>query len=277
MHKILVTGGNGFIGKSLVRALREREYNTTVLSRQKGNEEGVQYLIGDITNREQINNIFQQTKPNTVIHLASLTRGSYEELHKTNVIGTRNILEQHKGRVIFLSSGMVYQGNATPYTEDMLINPKEDYPKTKAEAEKLCLERTNTCILRASMIYGPEQTGTMFIPALKEYLKTKEAAFRMTKGKQKRDFLYIDDLVNLIIHVLEENVNGIFNASSGTNISMKEVIEKARKIVGDFQIENSIPYRENEMWGYILDNTKARVWGWNPKINLEEGLKRTLS
>lgn len=274
--KVIVTGGTGFIGSALIKELLKKNYEIYVFDKNQGNIPNVRYYPLDIRNKEQVQNSIEEIQPDTIIHLAGILKGSYEDLYTTNVIGTKNILDSFNGRLIFMSTGMIYQGNPSPYKEGMPLNPHDDYPKTKKLAEEFCLQKKNTIIIRASVVYGPEQKGSMFIPDLKNKIE-KRTTFHMTKGEQKRDFIHVRDLCTAIEILIEKQYTGIINISSGKSIQIKEVIELAKEIIGDFPVEQSLPYREQELWEYCLDNSKAKKeLNWEPKINFKEGLKETL-
>lgn len=275
--KIIVTGGTGFIGSHLVNVLLERGYEVSVFDVKEEGRKNVDYTIGDIRNQEHFQKYVDVIKPYCIVHLAGEIRGGYETLYTANVLGTENVLKSFEGRCIFMSTGMVYQGNEVPYTEEQPTNPQDHYPKTKKLAEDLCIRRKNTAIIRASVVYGPRQKSPMFISVLKQALKAKKGAFQMTKGEQKRDFLHVKDLIHAICLLIEHPYSGIINIGSGRNISLKETIEIARNLVGDFPVEYTVPYREHEMMDYLLDISKAKtLLNWEPRITLEEGLKDLL-
>lgn len=276
MAKILVTGGAGFIGDHVVKELIKKSHEVFIFDLKEGDCKEAKYFITNLKNKELLKENLTKIKPDMIIHLAGLIKGKYKDLYEVNILGTKNILNLFSGRCIFLSTGMVYQGNNSPYEENMNTNPKDEYARTKLAAEELCLERKNNTVIRASIVYGPNQKGDMFLPSLKEAIRKKEV-FKMTKGEQKRDFIHVKDLTNAICILMEKEESGIFNISSGENISLQEVIHQAKAIVGYFPIEQNIPYRENETWGYKLKNEKAKnILQWSPKISLKEGLKEML-
>ncbi len=274
--KIIITGGAGFIGSHLAKELLKKNYEVYSFDIKEGNIPRTKYYTIDLRNKEQLKNLIQEVHPEAIVHLGGLIKGSYEELYSINVLGTKNILDSYTGRFIFISTSMVYQGNKSPYHEEMPTNPKDDYPKTKKLAEEFCLQRKNTVIVRAGVVYGPEQKSSMFISDLKEKIDRREI-FKMTKGEQRRDFIHVKDLCNAFCILLENDATGIFNISSGEQRTMQEVITLAKEIVGDFPVEQTIPYRENELWDHLLSREKAkRILHWEPRISLEQGLKETL-
>ncbi len=276
-EKIIITCGSGFIGTHLVEELYKKGYETFILDTKETKTKEANFLYGDIRDAQHMKECITKIQPSAIIHLAGMVNGKSKDLYEINVEGTKNILNAFSGKVIFMSTGMVYQGNEPPYHEEMPIHPIDEYPKTKRMAEELCMERENVSIIRASVVYGKGQKEEMFLPQLRDAVLVKKQPFRMTKGEQKRDFIHVKDLVKAIGILLKTNAPGVFNISSAKQIAIQEVIEKAKKILGEFPIEQSMSYRPNEMWGYTLSNEKAKKnLQWNPEISFEEGLKEIL-
>jgi len=118
----------------------------------------------------------------------------------------------------------------------------------------------------------------MFIPSLISSL-VKGETFDMTKGEQTRDFIYVDDLVEAIILASLNNIttNEVINVCSGLESKISDVAKIVIKIINNGAITYNQPYRQNEQWRYYGDNSKAKsLLGWEPKIKLEEGLRRTV-
>ena len=275
--KIIITGGSGFIGTHLVQELYKRNYELYIFDIKESTGKEAKYEKMDLRDAELLNTRIKEIQPFAIIHLAGLARGSQKDLYDINVQGTKNILNAFQGKMIFMSTGMVYQGNNPPFEEEMQINPIDEYPKTKRIAEELCMQNVDNVIIRASLVYGPGQEDHMFIPELREAVLVKKQPFKMTKGEQKRDFIHVKDLVKAICILLEEKSSGIFNISSAEQVSIQELIEKAKAIIGDFPVEQSLNYRPNEIWDYSLSNEKAKKYlKWSPTISLEQGLKEIL-
>ncbi|MSR86229.1 NAD(P)-dependent oxidoreductase [Candidatus Woesearchaeota archaeon] len=276
MANILVTGGAGFIGTELVKQL-VKEHTVSAFDLTPGKVSGVDYYQVNLTDKDQVDNIVKRIQPDLIYHLGGRIRGTEEELYQNNVLGTRNLLEAYSGRVIFMSSGLVYQGQKAPYREDMALDTQDPMGRTKILCEELLLERKNVAVVRASVVYGSGQKGPMFISSLKEFLVQREGAFPMTLGEQKRDFLHVDDLTRALLILQREEFTGVYNIAFGESFPMRDVINIAQEITGNFPVDTSLPYRENELWDYAFDITKAKKeLNWEPKIRLEEGLKETL-
>ena len=278
MGKILVTGGAGFIGSVLVEALVDQGEQVFVFDLSCGNVASVEYLLIDLTDKERVANAIQKIQPEMIYHLAAKVRGSAEELYLANVMATKNILDTFSGRVVFMTTGMVYQGQAVPYKEDMVLHPLDEYGKTKKLCEDFFLQRKKFAIVRASVVYGSGQKSPMFMSSLKEFLEHRDGAFHMTRGEQKRDFIHVADLVRALLLFRVEEFNGIFNIAYGESFMMRDVVTLAKELVGDFPVDMSLAYREKEMWDYAFDISKAReVLHWIPRIGLKDGLRETLS
>lgn len=273
--KILVTGGDGFIGKHLIEELKE---NNEILNLDV--KQGY-----DLTDFDRINEKIKRFNPDIIFHLASLFKGQKEELFKVNVDATKNLLgNTNFKKFIFLSTSELYYGNSPPFKEDMPISYRSLYSQTKLFAEELCKEKIkqnkNIIIIRPSVVYGSGQNNKMFIPSLIDAILNKNE-FNMTEGEQMRDFIFIEDLVRLLKRLIfEPKVNGqIINAGSGNSKKLKEVA-KLVKVITSSNIKinfGALPYRENEIMQHSYDISKAnQLLNWEPLINLEEGLRRTI-
>jgi nucleoside-diphosphate-sugar epimerase len=135
-------------------------------------------------------------------------------------------------------------------------------------------------IFRIGILYGPSQANAMFIPSLVRSLIAKKE-FPMTKGEQKRDFVYIDDLVNALERAIDRpEISGMFNIGTGKAPMLKEVALRAEELAGvhgKLKL-GAIPYREKESWEYCLDSRKAeRELDWHASTTINEGLARTIA
>jgi len=288
-NNVLVTGANGFIGKHLVNRLLKEGANISVITR-RADFDDVKNYKGDITDEYFVKKVIEETNPKRVYHLAASLENSPEkkkEIFNVNVDGTLNLLNSLKGKncesFIFLSTTEIYGNNKVPFVESMKPKPISPYSESKLKAEMLCFQfykRYNLpiTIIRSSIVYGPKQLGKMFIPSLISSL-VKGETFDMTKGEQTRDFIYVDDLVEAIILASLNNIttNEVINVCSGLESKISDVAKIVIKIINNGAITYNQPYRQNEQWRYYGDNSKAKsLLGWEPKIKLEEGLRRTV-
>ena len=142
------------------------------------------------------------------------------------------------------------------------------------------LYRLPVTVLRPTLAYGPGQDDDMFLPSLIRSLH-KNQPFIMTPGEQTRDFLYIDDLINAILHVPRYPLSrgNIINIGSGIPTKILDVAYLVERLMNtkDLIRFGRIPYRNNEIMDYYVDLTKAeKILHWKPKISLNEGLKRSI-
>ncbi|GAB4544725.1 MAG: NAD(P)-dependent oxidoreductase [Thermodesulfovibrionia bacterium] len=301
--RILVTGGTGFIGSYLCRRLVRDGAYIYIIAREGDND----YLIRDIghiikvffidiRDYDRLLDVITQIQPKIIYHLSAMVNVETDldlinPLLEVNLNGTLNLI---KGcikaggveKFVYVSTSDVYGYRVDALTEDSMQSPISLYGASKSCAEMFCLTLSKLyniplVILRPFIVYGGGQSPTMFIPQLiQSALKGKD--FLMTEGRQKRDFLYIDDFVDACINaVIYEKAEGeIINIASGTEISLAEVAEKVMSMLGNpTKIRfGAIPYRDNERWVVRADIKKARMLlDWQPRIDFHEGIRRTIN
>ena len=253
MEKVLVTGGNGFIGSHIVDELVKRSYEVICIDNLSGeaNEEfyfndKASYFKEDITNFDKIKDKF--TGISYVFHLAAESRiGPTLEnpikAAKTNFIGTCNVLQASRDnnvkRVVYSSTSSAYGlKNKPPLKESFhrdCINP---YAVTKVAGEDLCkmyysLWKIPTVILRYFNVYGERHPSTgQYAPVIGIFNKQKKKDKPLTivgDGSQKRDFVNVIDVVKANMTAMEtknEKCFGeIFNVGTGSNISIQEIAD----------------------------------------------------
>jgi UDP-glucose 4-epimerase len=298
--KVLITGGNGFLGSHLIRSLKGI---VSLTATNYGEppvrpEPGINWKELDITDANAVQKIIKEEQPQLVFHLGALlgAERSYEFSEKalvTNMLGTHNLLHalgihsKYLEKIVLIGTSEEY-GNSKdiPFTEDQPAHPVSPYSLSKAAATQLAilyheLFQLPVIILRPFIVYGPGQSPKMIIPELIKY-GIEEKDFPMTKGEQTRDFLYVEDFIESLLSaaVSPDVIGEIINICSGTEISIFTVAElihhlmkpKMKLLVG------ACPYRENEIWRLYGNNKKAKhLLGWQPKTSLKEGLLKTIS
>lgn len=268
---VLVTGGKGYLGAELVKALKLRGALVSVVDNQAcyGQNE---YDV-DITEPKALTAAVAKIQPQIVFHLAATlnrNRGveHYDSSVAVNIIGTKNLLEALKNtdyeKLIFTSTSEIYGDNQAPYAEEMLPRPVSPYSFSKASAEMLIttvseLYAKNFVILRLFNFYGPGMPEGFFIPAMIKALQT-QAVFNMTEGRQTRDFMHVGDVVNALLLAANKPAanNEIFNVCSSQAKSLRDfVLECKKELKSPCKINfGALPYRENEIWNMLGDNSK---------------------
>jgi len=272
--KILVTGGTGFIGAHLVDKLIELGHDVIVISNKepKRKNKKTKYAKGDITKKGDVEKAMIGCS--VVFHLASLidARSSdQKEMQRVNILGSKNVFSpatKNKCKIIFTSSAAVYGDSKTK--EDSRCKPISDYGRSKLEAEKL-LDK-NSFIVRLFNVYGPGGKGAVNIFC--ENIMENKPVNIYGNGLQTRDFVYVSDVVDALI--LGMKSNGIYNVGSGTEITVKELIEKIEKISRKKAKINYLPANKQEIRKSKADISKIKNLGWKPKVSLEEGIRNII-
>jgi UDP-glucose 4-epimerase len=303
--KALVTGGAGFIGSNLVDALFARGDEVTVVDDlSTGKRENLEQAIAngatfaevDIREANAVNDVVARFKPEVIFHLAAQidVRKSVADPAadaRINVEGTANVLSaaQAHGVRRFVNTstgGAIYgEGRQLPAPEDHPSAPEAPYGLSKWCAEQYCeiftrLHGLSTVSLRYGNVYGPRQdplgeAGVIAIFCGR--LLDGDRATIFGDGKQTRDYVYVDDVVDANLRAAETDTTGPINIGLGKQKSVLDIVEVLRALAPDgFEPEHA-PERPGEVQHIALDPTRAREQlGWEAQVELEDGLRRTL-
>ncbi len=298
MKKIhsLVTGGSGFIGSHLCEKLIKLKHKVTVIDNfEVGKKSNLSNILGkikihnaDIRNYKKIKKLFHNV--DYVFHLAALADivPSIEnptDYYETNVTGTLNVLKasmKHKvKKFIYTASSSSYGiPKKYPTPESAKINPQYPYALTKRLGEEIVMNfgkiyKLNVTSLRFFNVYGPRARtsgtyGAVFGVFLAQKLNKKPLTV-VGNGKQRRDFTYVDDIIDAFIVILKnkKTKNEIFNVGSGKTVSVNKIVKlmKVSKVI-------SIPKRPGEPLQTFADISKIKkVTGWKPKVKIETGVE----
>tara|TARA_B100000780_G_scaffold115008_1_gene80640 strand:- start:551 stop:1471 length:921 start_codon:yes stop_codon:yes gene_type:complete len=294
--RILITGSSGFIGTNLLISLKSQNYDIAVIDRSRNTnfKNGTNY-IGDICDYSFVEKTILDFQPNKVFHLAGYKNRSsnIEEVSlslKVNLMGTLNLYQaltklSTVESIIALGTTDEYGIHNSSFIESSIENPISPYGFGKFCGTELAQFFNRSfnlpvIILRPTIAYGPHQANDMFIPSLINTLMSN-SDFKMTEGKQLRDFIYISDLINAMLLISEsQNHKGeIFNIGSGDSLKLSVV---ATSIARDLNKEHflkigSIPYRSNEVMKYMTSIDKVKnTFGWKPKIDFKKGIELTV-
>ena len=303
MARALVTGGAGFIGSNLVRALLERGDDVRVLDNfstgNRANLEGLDLEIveGELRSYERVHNAVRGTE--LVYHLGALgsvPRSVQDPLTSSavNIEGTLNVLlaarDEGVRRVVFSSSASIYgSSRQMPTSEDWTPDPVSPYGVAKLAAERYCVsfsrvyESFESVVLRYFNVFGPRQSPSSQYAAAVPLFITRIAAGEPIDvygdGEQSRDFTFVGNVVDATIRAGEAaGASGeIFNVAAGSPASVNQVAATIGKLVGKPVQRRQLPQRAGDLRDSWADLTKAnRVLGYAPEIALEDGLQRTV-
>lgn len=274
--KIIITGSSGFLGKSLLNKIK---YNHNIFE--------YDILKGfDILNTIQLEKVFQEFKPTTIIHLAAcadlnIFREKPEISYKINVIGTRNILnlcQKYNVRLLFASTCCCYgNNNIHPSDETSPIAPTEPYAKSKAESEKDILSiGLPHCCMRLATFYGPEMRAALAPAIFLDKAHKNETIEIHGTGNQTRTITYIDDIVNGIITILENQPKyTIINITTEEIVSVIDMINHSKNITGNDVNCMNIKDRDGQIYEEMIQSRRLQSLGWKAKTTFKEGMKKS--
>jgi nucleoside-diphosphate-sugar epimerase len=302
--RVLVTGGGGFIGSNLVRALLERGDEVRVLDNfatgNRGNladvEDHVELVEGELRSYERVHAATRGVE--VVFHqgaLPSVPRSVQDPLttNAVNVEGTVNVLlaarDERVRRVVFASSSSVYGNSGTlPRREDASPDPISPYAVAKLAAERYCVSASRvypleTVALRYFNVFGPRQDPhsqyAAVVPRFISAVAAGEPVPIYGDGEQSRDFTYVANVVeaNLLAADADGVSGAILNVATGESATVNELAETIGSILGKPVEKAYLAPREGDVRDSLADVGEARrLLGFEPRIGLEEGLRLTI-
>ncbi len=270
--EILITGGNGFLGRNLILALHERGDRVRVLASPTGDttwleQRGVTIFRGDIRNPEALEAPMHDA--DAVVHLAAIIKvwGSMQDSYAINVIGTENVcraaLTAGISRFVYTSSAMIYNmAHGKPATEENDLAPlDEPYSKTKAESDTfvqrmVAEEYLPAVILRLGPLIGPGDSLNFGRTA--DRLRTGKG-FIIGSGNNIIPFVYTSDVVQAILLALDSNnaVGQVYNIGSDQPLTQKEYLSAIAQEMGIAAPRIHVPYQPMYAAGYVAERIAA--------------------
>ncbi len=294
--RILLTGASGFIGKNLLNYLIRTGAQVGAVCKENTpffQLKNTKLFTGNLQDNSFLKKIFKEFRPNIVYHLAALVGEPIsftpaQQLATNASLTLRMLEESYRNGVelfIFPSSAEVYGNQALPFREEMPPKPLSFYGASKAAAENYVLSyhlraEIKTTILRLFSVYGPGQKPTMFIPQLIQSL-LKNETLSITQFDKKRDYIYVSDVAEAFLKVLESprSWGEIINIGSGKSLSLREIVEILEEIT-----EKRIKVAERkrkEKRGDVkfqqasIEKAKA-ILNWEPTTEIKQGLEKTI-
>lgn len=291
--RVLVIGGTGFLGRHLVKALLPQSSDVIVASRAAAPQEaGVKSLAVDLAKPASAYDLVREVRPTTVFYLAGVRPqtpdGNPRGTAEINLIAPAEVLrassERNVERIVLLGSAEEYGDQPCPTDEDAPLCPTTAYGASKAamSIHALTLHRatqTPVVIMRPFSVYGAGAPRTMFIAEAMD-CAARGLPFSMTHGAQRRDFVYVDDIVDGLVAgaSVREAVGQAFNLGTGISHSLRDVAHQIWAISGTraaLKMGTKAPAM-GDLAETRADNRRARLTlGWQPRVSLSEGLRRT--
>ena len=298
--KILVTGGAGFIGSHLVNRLVNEGAKVSVVVKYNSIIDcprlvkvwnNINIIEADLRNIDSVGDMKKMTF-DIVFHLAAYNHVGDSFKHvlenvNSNLISTINLLNSGPNikKIIHMGSSEIYGAQSKlPFDVKEKPNPMSPYAVSKFGSElfsvlKAKSSKLNLICVRPFNTFGPFQSEKAIIPEMIiKCLQNKE--IRTTGGKQTREFNYIDNIIDGILFLNKKIKSSIdpINIGSSKPVSIKYLVKKIHKFTNSTSKLKigSLKYRPNEIWKMQADNKFITSKGWKPKVNFDDGLKRTI-
>ena len=298
--RILVTGGAGFIGSNLVEELQKRYPNAEIAvldNFQSANFKNLlnfkgEFITGNIADKELWDYLAKNYRFDVVFHQAAITDTTVEDqkfMMEVNAQSFKYLLDtavkNWNAKVIYASSAAVYGNCPAPMKEEGCLKPENIYGFSKLMmdnlAEKFLKEFPNAYIvgLRYFNVYGPKEAhkgkfaSMVYQLAVKMMRGEKPRLFKW--GEQKRDFVYIKDVVKANLLAMENQVRGIFNVGTGRARSFNELVEILNNVLGtNYEVEYfDNPYEFYQNYTEADLTNAEKYLGYKPEWSLEEGVR----
>jgi len=307
MQTFLVTGCAGFIGWKVSEKLLERGYKVIGMDnlndyydvkvkdyrlKSLKKHSNFSFYQVDIENLEGLREVFKENSFDCVINEAARAgvRYSMENPYvyfTTNVLGTLNLLELCKEygvkKFVLASTSSLYAGQSMPFREDLPVNtPISPYASSKKSAEVLCytyhyLYGIDVSVVRYFTVYGPAGRPDMSVFRFIKWILEDKPLEVFGDGSQSRDFTYVDDIAEGTILATRPLGYEIINLGNNRPHSLMEMIGLIERYTGKKARFEMRDFHKADMKATWADIGKAKsLLGWEPKVSLEEGIKRTV-
>lgn len=291
MQKILITGSNGLLGQKLVEKLKNNpDFEVIATARGENRlpkEEGYRYISLDISDKEQVNSVFEKEKPEVVIHTAAMTNVDQCESEKDacwtlNVTAVEYLVDACRANDTFfvhLSTDFIFDGKAGPYTETAEANPVSFYGWSKYAAEKIVINSgIKWAIARTILVYGiaHDMSRSNIILWVKNSLESGKSI--NVVNDQWRTPTLAEDLADGCILIAKQKAEGIFNISGKDLLNPYQMAIMTAEYFGlDKSLINEVdgskfsqPAKRPAKTGFILDKPIKEL-GYNP-MSFNEGI-----
>ncbi|MFB2832076.1 NAD-dependent epimerase/dehydratase family protein [Aeromonas jandaei] len=283
-----MVGGCGYVGGHLIDLLKRKErfWDVTVydnLMYETRYLKKVNFIYGDVRDQKHLGSIINCF--DIIVWLAAIVgdgacQVDVQLTEEVNNKAIKWLVDNFEGKIIFTSTCSVYGINNELLDENAATNPLSIYASTKLEVEKyICENAKNYLIFRLGTLYGQGDSYSRIRLDLVVNVLTKKASegepMTVFGGEQWRPLLHVKDAANAIIYSLENDLNGLFNLSTG-NYRISQVAEKIHAVLPDSVVVNQdISFEDSR--NYKVDNRKITSTGWVGEYSLEDGILEMVS
>mgnify|MGYP006280528825 CR=1 FL=1 len=261
---VLVTGGNGFLGEKVVKELKRRRQKITVFDKNKGKDEKVKYVRGDVTSIRSLARAFKDI--DIVYHLAAVLDEHDPNLWDVNVEGTKTVVKlcenNDVSQLVFTSSSGVLGESIIPAKEPFPYNPKTKYEKSKAQAERVIrASDVPYTIVRGSILVGPNQIWKTL------FEKAKDGFPIIGNGKNHMHLTSFYDFVDVLMEVRDNDdaKNEVFNVATSDLPKYRDVFEFINLLVNKNKSSRRIPAFLAYIYSY-LNLAMSKIKGEEQKL-----------
>ncbi len=283
MKTVLITGINGFLGSNLAKTFKSK-YNIVGLENKLNdlnrikNEDFKVYSSAE----NRFSKIFEEQEINIIIHTATIYRKDEDlvnRLLETNILLPVTLIEfaEKNGITAFINTDSFFNNDSNKYSY------LSDYTLSKRhclEWLKVLHNKVKLINMKLFHMYGPNDSSEKFVTKIIEELKANKPFIELTKGEQKRDFIYINDVVsayntvlNSIDNIEQDSIE--FHVGTGNAVSLRDFVETASRMINSKSELRfgALNYRKDEIMFSQADTSNLQSFSWFPAYNVELGIR----
>ena len=284
---ILITGAGGFLGSALARRLGEMDHQVSILVRKNTSLYRLQdispFKIGRCESDPEINEFISDACPDVVIHTACCYGRSGEsslQIIDSNIWLGMVLLNAIKGlekKVSFINTGTVLSRDVSLYA--LTKNQFEELGAYISNGSNQNIQFIN---IKLQHMYGPGDDISKFTSYVINACKNNVPTLPLTLGEQKRDFIYIDDVVEAYVKILENltKLNNTEQVELGSGVAprLRDFVETVHKLTGSKTklLFGQMPYRENDVMCMVANIDTLKKLAWIPKFDIAMGIKKII-
>lgn len=293
--KIIITGGTGFIGSNLVDKLAEKNDVLVIDNFHTGDRKNIELLLENnkVTLKDMdVKDILKlDFNADYIFHMGIYSASPMYRKDPflvsevmSGMIAVLEYAKKNKSRVVFASTSSIYNGIEPPHKEDVIPNVTDYYTEARIAAERISelyakLENVDVQAIRFFSVYGPhEEAKRNYANLVTQFywnIKNKESPVIYGDGTQRRDFIHVSDLAEILVRASQLKGFNIINGGTGKNYSLNEMLVMLNKQLGT---DVKATFIKMPISNYVMEtladttNLKNKL-AYTPKISLEEGIK----